>query len=410
MPSPSAIPSLRTELLVRLAVLTAAAILLAVAGLVLLGDVVSSEHGTLYVGALLTADLVLVVALGAYVVQRLVVRPLTQLLSAAEAMAGGDSARRVGDTSSLEMHRLATSFNRITERRTEEQAQLVRVEKLASVGRLAAGVAHELGNPLTAINSYVHVLRGRLARSMERDIGDVLTVMERECARIDRIIRGLLDYARPRPATAPPIDINDIVRSVVDLLARQGAFEGVQVDLELTRQELHIHGDRHDLEQLFVNLLLNAVDAMARSGRVVVRVERAARITLRQPSVRRSVIDNHPVEHAPSSRAQLWLAGHDSAEIAKIVVADSGPGVPAEIADRIFDPFFTTKQPGKGTGLGLAIVARIVDNCHGTIWVTTAREGGAAFHVLFPIAAAAVGESEAAPASAPRDERARRAG
>jgi signal transduction histidine kinase len=233
--------------------------------------------------------------------------------------------------------------------------------------------------------------------------------MERECARIDRIVRGLLDYARPRPSTPTPIDVNDVARSVVDLLAQQGALEGVQVDLELTRQELHIHGDRHDLEQLFVNLLLNAVDAMTKSGRVVVRVERAARITLRQPSVRRSMSGDHPVEHAPSARAQIWLSGHDSAEIAKIVVADSGPGVPPEIAERIFDPFFTTKQPGKGTGLGLAIVARIVDNCHGTIWVTTAREGGAAFHVLFPIAAAAVGESKAGAALGARDERARRA-
>jgi signal transduction histidine kinase len=85
---------------------------------------------------------------------------------------------------------------------------------------------------------------------------------------------------------------------------------------------------------------------------------------------------------------QRWLEGNDAAEVAKIVVADSGAGVPAALTERIFDPFFTTKPKGKGTGLGLAIVARIVENFRGAVWVTTAREGGAAFHLLFPLVAA----------------------
>jgi signal transduction histidine kinase len=124
-------------------------------------------------------------------------------------------------------------------------------------------------------------------------------------------------------------------------------------------------------------------------GRLLVRLERAARFTLRRTAIRRDLIGTDAaIEHPPSARAQRWLASHDAVEIAKIVVADSGPGVAPEIAERIFDPFFTTKPAGKGTGLGLAIVARIVENFHGTIWVTTAREGGAAFHLLFPVAGA----------------------
>ena len=398
MTSPSSLPSLRAELLVRLALLTATAMLIGVAGVTLLRDAIASGHGALFVGILDAADVTFVLALGAYFVHGQLARPLEELLSAAEMVAGGDSRRRIPEAGVRELRSLAASFNRITERLIEEQAQLVRAEKLASVGRLAAGVAHEIGNPLSAINGYVHLLRGRLTDvTNRRDVSDTLGAMERESARIDRIVRGLLEYARPRPTAPTPIDVNDVLRSVIDLLAHQRALEGIRLTLELTPDALLVHGDRHDLEQLFVNLLLNAADAMSNQGQLVVRVERAARITLRQPAVRRSLAAGAMIEHAPSARAQLWLAGHDAAEVAKIVVADSGPGVAPELAERIFDPFFTTKQPGKGTGLGLAIVARIVENFRGTIWVTAAREGGAAFHVLFPIATRVVrSESELA--------------
>jgi signal transduction histidine kinase len=399
--SPSALPSLRTELLTKLALVTAAAVLLAVASVTLLYDVISPAYGAVYISSLVAADVSVFVVFGAFLVQQLIVRPLREAVSAAEAIAAGDLKRRVPEGASRELQNLSTSFNRMTDRLLEEQAQLVRAEKLASVGRLAAGVAHEIGNPLGAINGYVHVLRSRLTDVMDRrDVADALSALERESSRIDRIVRGLLEYARPRPPAPTPVDVNDVVRSAVELLTLQGILKGLDVALELTREELYVYGERHDLEQLFVNLLINAADAMDRSGRVVVRVERAARITLRQPAVRRAppvTGARGPIEHAPSSRAQLWLAGHDAAEIAKIVVADSGPGVAPELTERIFDPFFTTKQPGKGTGLGLAIVARIVENFHGTVWVTSAREGGAAFHILFPIAPTIVGDRRFTP-------------
>jgi signal transduction histidine kinase len=167
----------------------------------------------------------------------------------------------------------------------------------------------------------------------------------------------------------------------------------VDLSLELTNEPLLVGAQRHELERLFVNLLVNAVDATDGRGRIVVRLERAARLTLREPAIRRSEPNGDgTIEHPPSSRVQLWLAGNDAAEIAKIIVADSGPGVPAALAERIFDPFFTTKR-GSATGLGLAIVARIVENMCGTIWVTEAREGGAAFHLLLPVAANTVDAS-----------------
>jgi hypothetical protein len=376
--------SLQTELLIKLAILLAAAVVLPL--VLLSARRLPAVHDPVVLAFIVAIDVILFIAWAGLVLRDAVIRPLRNLAKAAEEIVAGDLARRMPATSVVELHDVASKFDQLTARALEDQAQLVRVEKLASIGRLAASVAHEIGNPLGAILGQVHQLRARLrdrAESLE-----VLGALERESARIERIVRGLLDYARARPPAPAPVAIDDVVRSSVALLRSQGLFAGVDVSLELPDEPLFVSGDRHDLEQLFVNLLVNAVDAMNGRGRLVVRLERAARFTLREPATRRTADSSQDViEHPPSRRAQRWLAGHDAIEIAKIIVADSGPGVPREIAERIFDPFFTTKPSGKGTGLGLAIVSRIVENFHGTIWVTTAREGGAAFHVLFPIVA-----------------------
>ena len=393
--SRSALHSLRTELLVKLALLTATALFLGVSSVLLLYDVMEPGSGALYISTLVAADVCVVVAYGAYLVQQLVIHPLREAVAAAEAIAGGDLRRRVPPGGSLELQNLATSVNRMTDRLLEEQSQLVRAEKLASIGRLAAGVAHEVGNPLGAIHGYVHVLRnGRVAARGNHEIEGLLDAIDRESERIDRIIRGLLDYARAKPSSATAVDVSATAKAAVELLSTQGVLKGIDVSLELPSLATgpSVQADRHDLEQVFVNLLINAADALGRSGRIVIRVERAARLTLRQPAIRRGLDPGvAPVEHMPSARAQLWLSKHDTVEVARIVVADSGPGVPPELAERIFDPFFTTKGPGQGTGLGLAIVARIVDNVGGTVWVTESREGGAAFHLLFPLAPSAGG-------------------
>ena len=388
MPRPASLPSLRTELLVNFALLAVSALVFAVASVVLLYDTLDPSRAMLYISLLIAADVAVVVAFGAYQLRRLVVQPLRRTAAAAEAIADGDLARRVEPQDSSELAQVATSVNRMTERLLHEQAQLVRVEKLASVGRLAAGIAHEIGNPLGAISGYAHLLR--VGAKGDASALEAVAGLERETARIDRIIRGLLDYARPRRQSPTPIDVHETLRHVATLVTEQGHLRKIALVMTLAPQAPVVNGDRHELEQVFVNLLLNAADAAGDSGVIAVSTTVMTRDSIQRGFERRAsdaLAAGTP--HPPSPRVSAWLAREErSNEFVKIIVADSGSGVPEADADRIFDPFFTTKEPGKGTGLGLAIVARTVDNFGGIVWVERAREGGAALHLFLPVVAA----------------------
>jgi hypothetical protein len=334
-----------------------------------------------YISVLVAADVCILVGYTAYQVDKVVLRPLREAMAAAEAIAAGDLARRLepGDTS--EMSNLAVSVNRMTDRLLEERAHLIRVEKMASIGRLAAGVAHEIGNPLGAMNGYMHLLRSMPPGSPERL--EALAGLERESARIDRIVKGLLDYARAKPRTGGEVDLNEAARTVTDLLSSQGVLKHVQLELNPAAEPTFVSGDRNDLEQAFVNLLLNAVDAMHGRGSLSVVIRRTARRDLLAGSRRTVDTEEQPI-HPPNARVTRWLEDCEAKDVAMVVITDSGPGIPAEDVERIFEPFYTTKEPGKGTGLGLAIVARAVENSGGTIWVSRSREGGAAFRMLLP--------------------------
>jgi two-component system, NtrC family, sensor kinase len=394
MTRPISRPSLRTELLVNFAILAIAALFFAVATVVLLYERVEPQRGVLYISLLVAADVIVVVAVVGFQINRLIVRPLRDTAATAEAIAAGDLQGRVKPHASLELNQLADSVNRMTERLLEEQAHLVRAEKLASVGRLAAGIAHEIGNPLGALNGYSHILRGYVAGNPQAL--DAVSGFERETSRIDRIVRGLLDYSRPRRPSPTPIDVNESLRHVVDLLSAQGVLRRMELRLELANETPRVYGERHDLEQLFVNLLLNASHAVEGQGTVAIKTTCISRAELEEGMVRAGDAPGATTRHLPSPRVLRWLqTEHRPQEVVKVVVADSGPGVPAEDSERIFDPFFTTREPGKGTGLGLAIVLRIVENFQGIVWVQSAREGGAAFHVLFPLAPVAEGRQAA---------------
>lgn len=318
-------------------------------------------------------------------VTTLIEQPLQECIAAAEAISSGETSRRVPPGQTYEFDQLAISINRMTEQLLASHQLRMRVEKLATMGRIAAGVSHEIGNPVSAIANYAHVLRMRtdgVAGATEP-----LDALEREIQRIDRIMRGLLDYSRPRRLTPKPIVVDEIIDDVLRLLTDQGVMRRYRVSVELEAPAGVVYAERHDLEQVFVNLLLNAVDAMDNEGLLVLRSQiNSVRAFGEASEKRRTDTAQDRWAHRPSRRALAWLARPESpARFLQIIIADSGTGVAPEDEERIFEPFFSTKQPGKGTGLGLAIVASTIENLGGTIWVQRAREGGAAFVILLPL-------------------------
>jgi signal transduction histidine kinase len=224
----------------------------------------------------------------------------------------------------------------------EARASLVRTEKLATVGRLAAGVAHEVGNPLGAVSGYAELARARLGPDPDPQVKDALDRIAAAADRIDRIVRDLLDFARPAPLEVRAVSVPRAFDAALRLASVQGRFKGVEVEIGLPEDLPPVLADERHLSQVFLNLLLNAGDAMSGEGRV------------------RAV-------------------GRRAGDRVEIEISDSGPGIAAEDLSRIFDPFFTTKDPGQGSGLGLAICHSIVESLGGTIDATSPPGGGAAF-------------------------------
>jgi signal transduction histidine kinase len=370
-------PALRTELLFYLSFLAAFAILVGVATS-LLALAVAPDQGVVIVIALVVAEVVVFLLYGRTLVTRLVLRPLGRVIAAADAVADGDLDARAPDAPTRDFATLAERLNRMTDRLLDAQSQLVRSEKLASIGRLAAGVAHEVGNPLGAVGTFVEVLRRRGA-DLELTSG-----ISRELERIDTIVRSLLDYARPHEDPLQPVHAAEVAAGAFELLKAQGAFRAVRAEVDVSEDVPRILGRAHVLEQALVNLLLNAVDA-APDGRIVIGARRWAY----EPghALPKRATDPAHVAHPrlPERRPSRveFAAGQMGA---LLFVADSGPGVAPADRDKVFEPFYTTKEPGRGTGLGLAIVARSVDEMGGVVWVDEAREGGAVFKMFFPAA------------------------
>jgi len=372
-------PALRTELLFYFGFLAAFALLVGVATS-LFALAIAAETGLALIIFVVAAEVGIIVLYGSSLVKRLVLRPLQNVMAAADAVADGDLNATAPDADTRDFAILAERLNRMTARLLDAQSQLVRTEKLASIGRLAAGIAHEVGNPLGAIGTYVEVLRRRGADA------EVMAGITRELERVDRIVRGLLDYARPQED--PPVTIHppQIVQSAVDLLRAQGSFRNVPIALDITADVPPILGQAHILEQALVNLLLNAVDVTEAAGKDACILIGARRWAYEPGLVSpKRASDSVRISFARKPERRPARVEFAAGEIgALIFVTDSGPGVAREDRERVFEPFFTTKAPGRGTGLGLAIVARAVHEMGGVVWVDSAREGGAAFKLFFP--------------------------
>src|SRR5438477_588140 len=240
---------------------------------------------------------------------------------------------------------------------TEQQAletQLVQSEKLAAVGQLVSGVAHELNNPLTSIAGLSEFLLEQKELG-KKDRGH-LQVIQEQAERAGRIVRNLLTFARKGSGERVPVDLNDVIRRTLSLTAYDLKLKDVSVERELSGALPEVFGDRHGLQQVVLNLITNAAQAVAENPR-----ERPREITV-----------------------STWFDGQ-----VHLRVADTGPGIPDEIAQSVFTPFFTTKEPGKGTGLGLSLTYSIVESHGGQITLEPRNpRGGAAFRVDLPPAPA----------------------
>lgn len=300
--------------------------------------------------AYLLASLLGVLVFGLYVSGRALVRPVVALTRAVERIgAGGEGeARLPAPAGPAELWRLHEAFGAMLGRVRAAQAELVRHEKLATVGRLAAGVAHEVGNPLAAVMGYVEFLRDpRGCPDALR--AELLERMDRELGRMRDTLRRLLDFSRPAPAAPVVMRLEDAARAAVELVRFQRSMAGVEVTVE--GEAPAVVADPGQMRQVFVNLLLNAGEAMQGAGRV-------------------------------------WVALSEVEGEARAVVRDAGPGVDAAVASRIFDPFVTARRSGEGTGLGLAIALRLVEEAGGRLWLASAPgEAGAVFEVALPAAA-----------------------
>ena len=301
------------------------------------------------------------------------IRPLRRMAAATQEIAKGTLSHRVAVNSRDEIGALAESFNQMTdhlreaneklvewgktlekkvEERTQElreiQAHLIQSEKLASIGKLAAGVAHEINNPLGGILIYSHLILEDTPKGSPHC--ENLKKIVRETTRCKEIVKGLLDFARPKEPQMVPTDIHELLDKCLALMESHAFFQNIRIEKSYASVCPRIIADSGQLQQVFMNIILNAAEAMNGNGTLTLR-------TSLDPARQEVAVE----------------------------IVDTGHGIKEEDKRRLFEPFFTTKEVGKGTGLGLAISYGIVKKHQGTIDVRSEAGQGAAFTVRLPL-------------------------
>ena len=273
-----------------------------------------------------------------------------------------------------ELHRLSFSLNQMLKRIEQDrvclqttaaelarkntellrnQQEMIRTEKLAATGRLAAGLAHEIGNPLGVVQGYLELLHMEDCSVSERIEYAANALAETE--RMHRLIGTLLQTARSQPGLQEPVDMHRIMVDFVEALQPQAFLQGIEIQLRLEAQNAQVAAAADTMRQVLLNGLLNAVDAIHTSG------ERGGVIEL---TTRQISKDDLP-----------WL---------EICLTDTGCGLAPEHSDKIFDPFFTTKEPGAGTGLGLSVSLSLVEAMGGSMRALSREQGGMALYIFLP--------------------------
>ena len=321
--------------------------------------------------ALLTLALFAAIILLVVVMMRHhLLRPIKELLMGAKAVGQGDLAFRVVVSGSgSEINELAREFNRMAESLAEQRARAEREaeerlalerelrhsERLATVGRLAAGVAHEMGAPLNVIKGRVEMMRDRPEAPLEKRLRN-LEIVGAQADAITRIVRQLLTLARPFHLRRKPFALASLLAGAVELLEEEARQAGVSITVSSSNGD-SVDGDHTLLHQALINLCLNALHAMeGRMGRMMIEIISPA---------------------AAGDRNETEFVG--------VRVSDTGPGIAPDHLPHVFDPFFTTKEVGKGTGLGLSVSRRIVEEHGGWLEAANRAEGGAAFTCWLPL-------------------------
>ncbi len=334
--------------------------------------------------AALSAGFILIVALGVgFFVHRLVYVPLRDLETGASRLSSGNLEQTIPVRSGDEFGQLAGSFNAMTlalkssqselrdwahtleqkvEKRTQElriaEAETARTEKLASVGLLAAGIAHELNNPLTGVLTFTSLLRKKMPDG-SADAED-LDLVIKETKRCAAIIRRLLDFAREKTPEKKFADINKVIEDTARIVERPASFSDVEIAMELDRELAPIWVDADLIKQVIMNMLVNALHAIENEGNITVRTRRSAEARSPEP-------------------------GREPVPMVEISIIDTGCGIPEGNLKRIFDPFFTSKEVGKGTGLGLSVSHGIVKSHGGVIEVDSELGKGSTFRIYLPL-------------------------
>jgi two-component system NtrC family sensor kinase len=306
---------------------------------------------------------------------KLVTRPVATLVEGMEKVGSGDLDFSVNIKTRDEIGILAKAFNSMTtdlkaareimvnwtktlenevEKKTEvirrTQGQLIHTEKLASLGRMAAGVAHEINNPLTGIVTFAHLMLKRVPpESLEKEDLEVIIEQAERCS---KIIKGLLGFARATAVEKGSTDINEVVKRSIQMVSNKVDFHNIKFDINMDDTLSPVIADSSQLQQVFLNMLVNAADAMDGKGTITI-----------------------------SSRKVM----EDEMPFVEIEFTDTGPGISGENMEKIFEPFFSTKPVGKGTGLGLAVSHGIIQEHKGRIFMKSEPGHGASFFVRLPL-------------------------
>jgi two-component system NtrC family sensor kinase len=284
---------------------------------------------------------------------RTVLLPIGRVIKMSDRVVAGDLSARVKMRPPGEMGLLCRAIDQMADAVSQREKALERAtrrqigqsEKMASVGRMAAGIAHEINNPLTGLLTFIHLLQDE--KDLSKKGREYLEVMFNETTRMRETVLGLLNFAHEPSSKREPLDINEVIRQGLKLLRSQKGFKGVVIEENLANGLPRVHGDANQLEQVLVNLSLNACEAMAAGGTLSISTS--------------------------GSEAEVSVA-----------ITDTGCGIKDEHLEKIFDPFFTTKPAGKGTGLGLSVSYGIVRQHGGTMEVNSKEGKGTTFTIVLP--------------------------